>query len=108
MTAQHTVHVNRAPVLTLRAAVVAERLGYDPAASLPLGKAVAGLKPNPRAGAWASTGPRLGSRGVSWLCRWPGAAAGSRLISGAGAIPEGQDPPHHRTRGRHGQPRSAG
>ncbi len=35
--------VNRAPVLTLWAAVVAERLGYDRDASLSLGKAVAGL-----------------------------------------------------------------
>ena len=72
MTAQHTVHVNRAPVVTRWAAVVAERLGYG------------------------------------CLSRWPGAAAGSRLISGAGAIPEGPDPPYHRTRGRHGRPRSAG
>ena len=35
--------VNRAPVLTLWAAVVAERLGYDHDAALSLGKAVAGL-----------------------------------------------------------------
>src|ERR1043166_265832 len=34
---------NRAPVLTLWAAVVAERLGFDRAAALTLGKAVAGL-----------------------------------------------------------------
>ena len=39
----HTVTVNRAPVLTLWAAVVAERLGYDHDAALTLGKAVAGL-----------------------------------------------------------------
>ena len=35
--------INRAPVMTLWAAVVAERLGYDEDASLSLGKAVAGL-----------------------------------------------------------------
>ncbi|HEY3174244.1 MAG TPA: hypothetical protein VGK94_00625 [Candidatus Polarisedimenticolia bacterium] len=35
--------VNRAPVLTLWAAVVAERLGFDRAEALTLGKAVAGL-----------------------------------------------------------------
>jgi hypothetical protein len=35
--------VNRAPVLTLWAAVVAERLGFDHEASLSLGKALAGL-----------------------------------------------------------------
>ena len=39
----HTIQVNRAPVLTLWAAVVAERLGYDRAAALTLGRAVAGL-----------------------------------------------------------------
>jgi hypothetical protein len=38
-----TVRVNRAPVLTLWAAVVAERLGYDRATALTLGKATAGL-----------------------------------------------------------------
>ncbi len=35
--------MNRAPVLTLWATVVAERLGYDRSAALTLGKAVAGL-----------------------------------------------------------------
>ena len=37
------VIVNRAPVLTLWGAVVAERLGFDPDAALTLGKALAGL-----------------------------------------------------------------
>ncbi len=37
------LQINRAPVLTLWAAVVAERLGYDHDAALTLGKAVAGL-----------------------------------------------------------------
>jgi len=37
------IMINRAPVLTLWAAVVAERLGYDRHAALTLGKAVAGL-----------------------------------------------------------------
>ncbi len=37
------VLVNRAPVLTLWAAVVAERMGFDRQASLSLGKALAGL-----------------------------------------------------------------
>jgi len=37
------VLINRAPVLTLWAAVVAEQLGYDHEAALSLGKAVAGL-----------------------------------------------------------------
>ena len=37
------VSINRAPVLTLWAVVVAERLGYDHNCALTLGKAVAGL-----------------------------------------------------------------
>ena len=37
------IMINRAPVLTLWGAVVAERLGYDPDAALTLGKCVAGL-----------------------------------------------------------------
>ena len=38
-----TIRINRAPVLTLWAAVVAERLGFDRATALTLGQAVAGL-----------------------------------------------------------------
>jgi hypothetical protein len=38
-----TLAINRAPVLTLWAAVVAERLGFDEDESLTLGKALAGL-----------------------------------------------------------------
>jgi hypothetical protein len=37
------IEINRAPVMTLWAVVVAERLGYDPEAALSLGKSVAGL-----------------------------------------------------------------
>lgn len=40
---ENTIMMNRAPVLTLWAAVVAERLGYDRDTALTLGKAVAGL-----------------------------------------------------------------
>jgi hypothetical protein len=40
---ERTVTINRAPVLTLWAAVVAERLGFDHDEALTLGKAVAGL-----------------------------------------------------------------
>jgi len=50
---REVVLVNRAPVLTLWASVVAERLGYDHAASLSLGKALAGLNAQ-------SKGRRLG------------------------------------------------
>jgi hypothetical protein len=48
-----TVTVNRAPVLTLWAAVVAERLGFDHDEALTLGKSVAGLTAQ-------SKGQRLG------------------------------------------------
>ena len=37
------LHVNRAPVLTLWASIVAERLGFDRDAALTLGKTLAGL-----------------------------------------------------------------
>ena len=43
MTDSQSVLINRAPVLTLWAAVVAERLGFDRDEALSLGKAVAGL-----------------------------------------------------------------
>lgn len=41
--ANKKIKINRAPVLTLWAAVVAERLGYGKETALTLGKAVAGL-----------------------------------------------------------------
>ena len=41
--ATKTVSINRAPVLTLWAAVVAQRLGFDEDEALSLGRAVAGL-----------------------------------------------------------------
>lgn len=47
--ATHKVQINRAPVLTLWATVVAERLGYDREAALTLGKAVAGLNAQSKA-----------------------------------------------------------
>jgi hypothetical protein len=50
---QKTVSVNRAPVLTLWAAVVAERLGFDADEALTLGRGVAGLNAQ-------SKGRRLG------------------------------------------------
>ena len=40
---KHKILINRAPVLTLWASVVAERLGFDKDEALSLGKAVAGL-----------------------------------------------------------------
>lgn len=54
--ATRKITLNRAPVLTLWAAVVAERLGYDRDEALTLGKAVAGLNAQ-------SKGKRLGIYG---------------------------------------------
>ena len=51
--ANKKIQINRAPVLTLWTAVVAERLGYDKKESLTFGKAVAGLNAQ-------SKGRRLG------------------------------------------------
>jgi hypothetical protein len=56
--ASRTLFVNRAPVLTLWAAVVAERLGHPHDAALTLGKAVAGLNAQ-------SKGRRLGLFGAA-------------------------------------------
>src|SRR5512143_445044 len=47
------VKINRAPVLTLWAVIIAERLGHDHAAALTLGKSLAGLNAQ-------SKGQRLG------------------------------------------------
>lgn len=47
--ATQKIRINRAPVLTLWATVVAERLGYDHDAALTLGKAVAGLNAQSKA-----------------------------------------------------------
>jgi hypothetical protein len=41
--ANKKIKINRAPVLTLWAAVVAERMGYNKGEALTLAKAVAGL-----------------------------------------------------------------
>jgi hypothetical protein len=50
---EHNILINRAPVLTLWASTVAERLGFDRDEALSLGKAVAGLNAQ-------SKGQRLG------------------------------------------------
>jgi hypothetical protein len=53
MPTEPNILINRAPVLTLWAATVAERLGFDEGEALSLGKAVAGLNAQ-------SKGRRLG------------------------------------------------
>ncbi len=68
------IRINRAPVLTLWAAVVAERLGFDRATALTLGQAVAGSAPTPRACRSASSSP-----GPTWCASaatgWPRASS---------------------------------
>ena len=49
MAGQQEIKINRAPVLTLWAAVVSERLGHSPETALTLGRAVAGLNANSKA-----------------------------------------------------------
>jgi len=44
---RHSIEINRAPVLTLWATVVAEQLGFDHDEALTLGRAVAGLNAYP-------------------------------------------------------------
>ena len=72
--ADGNIRINRAPVLTLWAAVVAERLGFDRATALTLGQAVAGSAPTPRACRWALSSPH-----PSWCASkatgWPRASA---------------------------------
>ena len=53
-----TVTINRAPVLTLWAAVVAERLGYDRDEAVTLGRAVAGLNAAAKARSLGIARPR--------------------------------------------------
>jgi hypothetical protein len=59
------LQINRAPVLTLWGAVVAERLGFDRDAALTLGKAMAGLNAQ-------SKGRRLGIFGTPKPPEWGG------------------------------------
>ena len=58
-----TITINRAPVLTLWAAVVAERLGYERDAALTLGKAVAGLNAQSKGRVLGIYGPPKGPEG---------------------------------------------
>ena len=57
------ITINRAPVLTLWAAVVAERLGHDRAAALTLGKCVAGLNAQSKGRMLGIYGPAKGPEG---------------------------------------------
>ena len=59
------ITINRAPVLTLWAAVVAERLGYDRQAALSLGKCLAGLNAQAKGRSLGIYGqPKAGEGGV--------------------------------------------
>ena len=87
-----TIRVNRAPVLTLWAAVVAERLGFDRDTALTLGQAVAGLSAHAKGVSPASSSPYPSwctSKATGWprasgcmstcsagRCRWCGRLMG--------------------------------
>ncbi|MGA2819118.1 MAG: hypothetical protein ABSF61_00445 [Anaerolineales bacterium] len=71
--AEKVVRTNRAPVLTLWAVVVAERLGYDRKEALTLGKCLAGLNAQ-------SKGQSLGIYQPSPKRGKPGQPAGRRKI----------------------------
>jgi len=72
------IQINRAPVLMLWAAVVAERLGFNHDEARSLGKAVAGL-------AAQSKGRRYSPRGNRSRIRAPG-EFGPRLIEAFGQL----------------------
>jgi hypothetical protein len=92
---RHTLTINRAPVLTLWAAVVAERLGYAHGEALTLGKAVAGLNAQAKgerigifaktAGAKGAGGKAAGEKGTAVKAK-PGRAANTVELMGR-AIP---------------------
>ena len=54
------IQINRAPVLTLWGAVVAERLGYEPDTALSLGKCLAGLNAQAKGRVLGIYGPPKG------------------------------------------------
>ena len=58
------VKINRAPVLTLWATVVAERLGYEPETALTLGKCLAGLNAQSKGRMLGIFGPPKGQHGA--------------------------------------------
>jgi len=58
----NVIEINRAPVLTLWATVVAEREGHDPQTALTLGKAVAGLNAQKKGRALGIYGPPKAER----------------------------------------------
>ena len=72
------IQINRAPVLTLWAAVVAKRLGFNRDEALSLGKALAGLNAQ-------SKGRRYSPRGNRSRIRAPG-ELGLRLIEAFGQL----------------------
>ncbi len=63
--AGNTVMINRAPVLTLWAAVVAERIGYEPDTALTLGKVLAGLNAQSKGRMLGIYGPPKGAGGLT-------------------------------------------
>jgi len=77
-----SIKVNRAPVLTLWGAVVAERLGFDRGEALTLGRVVAGLDAYSKGKALGIFSPRPKQVSCSRR-RLPG---GLRRIANAGTV----------------------
>lgn len=63
--AENTVMINRAPVLTLWGAVVAERMGYEADAALTMGKVLAGLNAQSKGRMLGIYGPPKGRGGIT-------------------------------------------
>jgi hypothetical protein len=94
--ASETILINRAPVLTLWASVVAEQFGFDRDAALSLGKAVAGLtaqskgrrlgvyQPAPRAG--GKPHPKHGLGEEFWVAICGRAVPAKRTAEGVRAV----------------------
>ncbi len=61
---QRTIRINRAPVLTLWAAVVAERLGFGHHTARTLGRAVAGLNAYSKGVSLELTSDRIGRKTI--------------------------------------------
>lgn len=81
-----TVLVNRAPVLTLWAAIVAERLGYRRGTALTLGKAVAGLDAQSK-GRRLGLYPKRGAEVATHKAKKPSKAPSKTVVLLGRAVP---------------------
>ena len=78
----NSIKINRAPVLTLWAAIVAERLGFDRPTALTLGEAVAGLSAYAKGVSLGIIEPKPDLM-ASRVSGWPRASCGRSTCSAA-------------------------